>query len=146
MVFQLEHLFIWLWTTFVLRLIFVFLHQLTIIKNSGLAKQEPLLLKICDSLKPVFFNEHHYIVREGDPIDAVFLITEGIVWTCTSNNGEGSGPRHAERLEKGQYFGGKLLEWVLTPTSDNMYNLSKLSVSSKTLKLNTHTQKWKHLL
>ena len=103
-----------------------------------MAKQEPLLLKICDSLKPVFFNEHHYIVREGDPIDAVFLITEGIVWTCTSNNGEGSGPRHAERLEKGQYFGGKLLEWVLTPTSDDMYNLSKLPVSSKTLK--THTK------
>ncbi|KAK4548412.1 hypothetical protein RGQ29_032793 [Quercus rubra] len=100
--------------------------------------QEPLLLKICDSLKPVFFNEHHYIVREGDPIDAVFLITEGIVWTCTSNNGEGSGPRHAERLEKGQYFGGKLLEWVLTPTSDDMYNLSKLPISSKTLK--THTK------
>ena len=115
-----------------------FLHQLTIIKNSRLAKQESLLLKICDSLKPVFFNEHHYIVREGDPIDAVFLITEGIVWTCTSNNGEGSGPRHAERLEKGQYFGGKLLEWVLTPTSDDMYNLSKLPVSSKTLK--THTK------
>uniref|UniRef100_A0A7N2MVN0 Cyclic nucleotide-binding domain-containing protein n=1 Tax=Quercus lobata TaxID=97700 RepID=A0A7N2MVN0_QUELO len=86
----------------------------------------------------LFFNEHHYIVREGDPIDAVFLITEGIVWTCTSNNGEGSGPRHAERLEKGQYFGGKLLEWVLTPTSDDMYNLSKLPISSKTLK--THTK------
>ncbi|KAK4564814.1 hypothetical protein RGQ29_006755 [Quercus rubra] len=100
--------------------------------------KKPLLLKICDSLKPVFFNEHHYIVREGDPIDAVFLFTEGIVWTCTSNNGEGSGPRHAERLEKGQYFGGKLLEWVLTPTSDDMYNLSKLPISSKTLK--THTK------
>ncbi|XP_050259652.1 probable cyclic nucleotide-gated ion channel 10 [Quercus robur] len=114
------------------------LKNLTIIKDSGLAKQEPLLLKICDSLKPVFFNEHHYIVREGDPIDAVFLITEGIVWTCTSNNGEGSGPQHAERLEKGQYFGGKLLEWVLTPTSDDMYNLSKLPISSKTLK--THTK------
>ncbi|XP_023889695.2 probable cyclic nucleotide-gated ion channel 10 [Quercus suber] len=114
------------------------LKNLTIMKDSGLAKHEPLLLKICDSLKPVFFNEHHYIVKEGDPIDAVFLITEGIVWTCTSNNGEGSGPRHAERLEKGQYFGGKLLEWVLTPTSDDMYNLSKLPVSSKTLK--THTK------
>ncbi|XP_075674735.1 cyclic nucleotide-gated ion channel 1-like, partial [Castanea sativa] len=114
------------------------LKNLTIIKDSGLAKQEPLLLKICDSFKPVFFNEHHYMVREGDPIDTVYLITEGIVWTCTSNNGEGSGPPHAERLEKGQYFGGKLLEWVLTPTSDDMSNLSKLPISSKTLK--THTK------
>ncbi|KAF3945878.1 hypothetical protein CMV_027794 [Castanea mollissima] len=112
--------------------------RMTIIKDSGLAKHEPLLLKICNSLKPVFYNEHHYIVREGDPIDAVFLITEGIVWTCTSNNGEGSDPRHAERLGKGQYLGRKLFEWVLRLTSDNMYNLSKLPISSKTLK--THTK------
>ena len=107
-------------------------------KDNGLDKRTQLLHKICDSLQPKFYNEHCYIVKEGDPIDAVFLITNGIVWTYSSNNGEGSGPRHAERLEKGQYFGGKLLEWVLTPTSDNMYNLSKLPISSETLK--THTK------
>ena len=44
----------------------------------------------------------------------------------------------AERLEKGQCFGGELLEWVLRPTDDDMYNLSKVQVSSKTLK--THTK------
>ena len=104
-------------------------------KHSGF----PLpLLKICDSLKPMFYNEHCYIVREGDPIDAVFFITDGIAWTYTSNNGEGSDSRHAERLGKGQYFGGELLEWVLTPTSDDMNNLSKVPISSKTLK--THTK------
>uniref|UniRef100_A0A7N2MVS7 Cyclic nucleotide-binding domain-containing protein n=1 Tax=Quercus lobata TaxID=97700 RepID=A0A7N2MVS7_QUELO len=112
---------------------------LEIIKDSGLARQEQLLLeKICDSLKPKFYNEHCYIVREGDPIDAVFYITEGIVWTNTSNNGEGSDSRHAKRLEKGQYFGGELLEWVMKPTSDDMRNLSILPVSSKILK--THTK------
>ena len=41
-----------------------------------------------------------YIVREGDPIDAVFFITDGIVWICTSNNGAGTDSRHAARLEK----------------------------------------------
>uniref|UniRef100_A0A7N2MV96 Cyclic nucleotide-binding domain-containing protein n=2 Tax=Quercus lobata TaxID=97700 RepID=A0A7N2MV96_QUELO len=114
------------------------LKKLEIIKYSGLARQEQLLLKICDSLKPMFYNKHSYIVREGDPIDAVFFITEGIVWTYKSNNGEGSDSRHAERLEKGQYFGRELLEWVMNPTSDDMRNLSILPVSSKILK--THTK------
>ena len=63
---------------------FFFFEQLKIIKDNGLAKRTQLLHKICESLQPKFYNEHCYIVKEGDPIDAVFLITEGIVWTCTS--------------------------------------------------------------
>uniref|UniRef100_A0A7N2MUQ2 Cyclic nucleotide-binding domain-containing protein n=2 Tax=Quercus lobata TaxID=97700 RepID=A0A7N2MUQ2_QUELO len=114
------------------------LKNLKIMKDNGLDKRTQLLHKICDSLQPKFYNEHCYIVNEGDPIDALFLITNGIVWTYTSNNGEGSDSRHAKRLEKGQHFGGKLLEWVLKPTSDDMRNLSILPVSSKTLK--THTK------
>ncbi|XP_030944422.1 cyclic nucleotide-gated ion channel 1-like isoform X2 [Quercus lobata] len=110
------------------------LKNLKIIKDNGLDKRTQLLHKICDSLQPKFYNDHCYIVKEGDPNDAVFLITKGIVWTYTSNNGEGSDSRHVERLEKGQYFGGKLLEWVLKPTDDDMRNLSILPVSSKTLK------------
>ena len=118
--------------------LFIFLEQLKIKKDNGLAMRTQLLHRICDALQPKFYNEHCYIVKEGDPIDAVFLITEGIVWTCTSNNSEGTNSQHAERLINGQYFGGELLEWILTPTSDNMRNLSILPVSSKTLK--THTK------
>ena len=123
------------------KLIYIFfLDQLEFVKDNGLAGDEhlPLLEKICDSLKPKFYDEHCYIVREGDPIDAVFFITDVIVWTYTSNNGEGSDSRHAERLGEGQYFGGELLEWVLTRASDDMSNLSKVPLSSKTLK--THTK------
>nr|XP_023917072.1 probable cyclic nucleotide-gated ion channel 10 [Quercus suber]POF04835.1 cyclic nucleotide-gated ion channel 1 [Quercus suber] len=113
------------------------LKSLEIIRNSGLAKHDSLLHKICDSLQPVFYNKNCYIVREGDPIDAVFFITEGTVWTYTSNNGERSDSRHAERLEKGQCFGGELLELVLT---DDKSNLSKVKVSSKTLKTYTKVE------
>ncbi|KAM3694010.1 hypothetical protein ACJW31_07G028200 [Castanea mollissima] len=112
------------------------LKNLEIMKDSWLAREKQLLRKICDTLKPTFYNEHCYIVREGDPIDAVFFIADGIVWTSTSNNGEGSSSRRAERLESGQYFGEELLEWVLKPTSGR--DLSILPVSSKTLK--THTK------
>ena len=100
-------------------------------KHSGLA-----WLKVCNSLKPMFYNEHCYIVREGDPIDAVFFITYGTVGTYTRNNVEGSDSQHAEDLEKDKCFGRELLELVLT--SDDISNLSKVPVSSKTLK--THTK------
>ena len=84
----------------------------------------------------MFYNEQSYIVKEGDPIDAVFLITDGIAWAYpNSNNGEG---KHAERLVKGHFFGEELLELLWNPSSVDVYNLSKLPVSSKTLK--THTK------
>ena len=56
------------------------------------------------------------------------LIMNGIAWTYTnSNTDEG---RHAERLEKGHFFGKELLEWAWKPSSVNIYNLSKLPLSS----------------
>ena len=52
----------------------------------------------------------------------------GIAWTYTnSNTDEG---RHAERLGKGHFFGKELLEWAWKPSSVNIYNLSKLPLSS----------------
>ena len=59
-----------------------------------------------------------------------------IAWTYpSSNNGEG---KHAEHLEKGHLFGEELLELLWNPSSVDVYNLSKLHVSPKTLK--THTK------
>ena len=93
---------------------------------------EQVLLKICDSLKPVYYNEKSYIVREGDPIDETVFITDGVAWSySTSNNGEAiSGSSSlAERLEKGDFFGGELLEFVLKNPS-----LPKLAISPRTVK------------
>ena len=93
---------------------------------------EQVLLKICDSLKPVYYNEKSYIVREGDPIDETVFITDGVAWSySTSNNGEAiSGSSSlAERLEKGDFFGGELLEFLLKNPS-----LPKLAISPRTVK------------
>uniref|UniRef100_A0A2N9HJZ7 Cyclic nucleotide-binding domain-containing protein n=1 Tax=Fagus sylvatica TaxID=28930 RepID=A0A2N9HJZ7_FAGSY len=99
---------------------------------------------ICSSLKPVFYNEQSYIVHEGDPIVAIFLITEGTVWSSSSTSrniiGEGTSAtsRQVERLVKGQLFGEELLDWFWK--KDSSIDMSKLilPVSSKTLK--THTK------
>ncbi|XP_050254860.1 cyclic nucleotide-gated ion channel 1-like [Quercus robur] len=93
---------------------------------------EQLLLKICDSLRPVYYNEQSYIVRERDPVDATIFITDGVAWSySTSNNGEAiSGSSSlAERLEKGDFFGGELIEFVLKNPS-----LPKLAISPRTVK------------
>jgi cyclic nucleotide gated channel len=99
---------------------------------------EQLLHMICDSLKPVSYDEYSYIVREGDPIDTTFFITQGIALTyTTNNNGEGTGSSHAECLEKGHFFGEELLEWGLTQPLSNLF---KLPLSSKFIRSHTKVE------
>ena len=119
------------------KLICFILDQLNIIKKYGWAdpKRQQLLSNICNSLKPVFYNEHTYIVREGDPIDAVFLVTDGIAWTYTSSSkGEGkeTSSRQAEpgRLEKGKFFGEELLAWVWDPTYKDYHPFSSRTIKT----------------
>ena len=103
-----------------------------------LEKNERLLQRICGFLKPVYYNEQSYIVREREPLDATLFITQGIVWSfSTGNNGEGTDSSEAECIGKGDFYGQDLLDWAFndSPTSRN---LSKLPVSTKTLK--THTK------
>ena len=112
-------------------------------KENDLAspKHEKLLRDICNSLKPVYYNEQCYIVREGEPMDAVFLITNGSAWAFPSgSNGEGTGTasRHAVRLKAGDFFGEELFEFVSEPYSTNMFNLPEVPIYSKSLK--THTK------
>ena len=93
---------------------------------------EQTLLKMCHTLTPVYYQEHSYVIRKGDPIDAIFFITNGIAWTYTTgNNGRGALPTHAERLVEGQFFGGELLEWLRKNTSTSRNNLSKLPFHQK---------------
>ena len=91
---------------------------------------EQLLHMICDSLKPVSYDKYSYIVREGDPIDTTFFITQGIALTYTTNN-------NAEFLEKGHFFGEELLEWGLTQPLSNLF---KLPLSSKFIRSHTKVE------
>jgi cyclic nucleotide gated channel len=94
-------------------------------------KSEQLLQLICDNLKPVHYNQRSYIVREGEPLDAMLFITQGIICNFTTNNGE----RSAKCIEKGSFYGEELLDWGLECSV--VPKLSELPISLKTAK--THT-------
>ena len=87
---------------------------------------------ICDYLTPVRYNKHSYIVREGEPLDAMLFITQGIIWSVTTINGK----RSAECIEGGSFYGEQLLDWGLKLS--DVANLSNLPLSPKSLK--THTE------
>ena len=103
-----------------------------------LEKNEQLLERICGFLKPVYYNEQSYIVREGEPLDATLFITQGIVWSFTTgNNGEGIDSSEAECIGKGDFYGQDLLDWAFNDSPTSL-NLSKLPISKKTVK--THAK------
>uniref|UniRef100_A0A2N9FIK2 Cyclic nucleotide-binding domain-containing protein n=1 Tax=Fagus sylvatica TaxID=28930 RepID=A0A2N9FIK2_FAGSY len=100
---------------------------------------ELLLLMICNSLKPVSYDKCSYIVREGDPIDTTFFITQGIAWSyTTNNNGEGTSSSHVECLEKGHFFGEELLSGLNVASPP--FNPFRLPVSSKIVKSHTKVE------
>ncbi|KAL4594931.1 hypothetical protein ACB092_12G055000 [Castanea dentata] len=112
-----------------------------------LENNEQLLQMICDHLKPVYYNEQSYIVREGEPLDAMLFITQGIVWNFTSDSGEGTVSSKPQCIEKDNFFGQELLDWGFCEENEKdkefvdgsaSLNLSDLPISTKTVK--THTK------
>ncbi|XP_020414191.1 cyclic nucleotide-gated ion channel 1 isoform X2 [Prunus persica] len=93
-----------------------------------------LLDAICEHLKPVLYIEHSFIFRKEDPLDEMLFITRGKVLTYTASTCcEG-----ANSLEKGDFYGEELLDWVLktcpAPT------LSNLPFSTKTVQAGTKVE------
>ena len=102
-----------------------------------IGEKNQLLQMICDYLKPVYYNEHSYIVREGEPLDAAIFVTQGIIWSFATSNGEGTVSSAAQCIEKGHFYGQDLLDWALNDSPTSL-DLSKLPISTKTVK--THAK------
>ncbi|XP_040987634.1 cyclic nucleotide-gated ion channel 1-like [Juglans microcarpa x Juglans regia] len=100
-------------------------------------KSEKQLHLICNELKQVYYNEDSYIVRQGEPLDRMLFLTQGIVWKFrTFNGGETALRETALGIEKGDFIGEQLLTWGFKGSSAP--NLSKLPISKETIK--THTK------
>jgi hypothetical protein len=86
--------------------------------------------RICEYLKPKYYNEDVYILREGEPLTAMVFITQGSVYCFKSRNGHGSD----QLIEKFELYGEELVEsWLNHYPSHNGH-----PTSTKTVK--THTK------
>ncbi|XP_041011469.1 cyclic nucleotide-gated ion channel 1-like [Juglans microcarpa x Juglans regia] len=98
--------------------------------------EKHMLQSICDSLKPVYYNERTYIVREGEPLDTMLFVTQGIIWNFTTSRRVDGTFLSGECIERGNFYGEELLAWGFRGSPEP--NLSDLPVSTKTVK--THTK------
>lgn len=92
---------------------------------------EQVLKGICEYLKPVIYAEDSYIIREGEPLEKMIFITQGIAWTYATNidGGRSSSSSSIGCLEKGDFYGEELLNWAF-----NFASFSELPISTRTVK------------
>nr|XP_011466555.1 PREDICTED: cyclic nucleotide-gated ion channel 1-like [Fragaria vesca subsp. vesca] len=98
---------------------------------SGLQIDEEVLKRICKHLDPVIYPKGNYIIREGEPADMMFFITQGIALSYTA---EHSVP--IMRLEKGECYGKELLSWAATAST----SFSDLPISLHTVKAHKNVE------
>lgn len=95
---------------------------------------EKVLEEICKHLDPVIYPKGSYIIREGEPLDMMFFITQGIALTYKTDHNHGgrstSCSSTTTRLDKGEYYGEELLSWAAATST----SFSDLPNSSRTVK------------
>ncbi|XP_048429603.1 cyclic nucleotide-gated ion channel 1-like [Pyrus x bretschneideri] len=103
----------------------------TLKKLPGLEnKDKEVLNAIMEDLEPVNYADGTYIIREGEPLDRMLFITQGIAlaYKTTTTGGE-SGSSSTAYLEKGDVYGKELIGWAATSTP-----FSGLPISGQTVK------------
>ncbi|KAF5451065.1 hypothetical protein F2P56_031364 [Juglans regia] len=107
------------------------LQKVPLLQNES---EDALKLISCDFLKQVSYDANSYIVREGEPLDALLFITRGIIWTYTT------GPDHRQTgcLKTDDFYGVELLEWVFK--SPSLPDPSNLPFSTRTLRCHTKVE------
>ncbi|KAL6123088.1 hypothetical protein ACLB2K_075611 [Fragaria x ananassa] len=72
--------------------------------------EDKRLEAICGFLRPVMYNESAYIIREGEPLDTMLLITQGTATTYVHPRESSSSFSIRQRfLRKGDFYGEELL-------------------------------------
>lgn len=91
---------------------------------------------ICGYLKPVIYPINGHIIQQGEPLDLMFFITEGIAWTYTASNCGEISISSTSSLVKGDFYGdAELLKWTLNCTS-----LSNIPISTTNVKAHTKVE------
>ncbi|PON50124.1 cGMP-dependent kinase [Parasponia andersonii] len=91
---------------------------------------------ICKYLKPVIYPENSYIIQQGEPLDLMFFITDGIAWKYSSFNSVGNFRANTSPIQKGDFYGNEeLLEWA-----SNCNSLSNIPISTINVKVHSKVE------
>uniref|UniRef100_A0A1J3JWY9 Putative cyclic nucleotide-gated ion channel 12 n=1 Tax=Noccaea caerulescens TaxID=107243 RepID=A0A1J3JWY9_NOCCA len=86
-----------------------------------------LLEALCDRVKPVFYSANDYIVREGDPVGEMLIVTRGNLKSMSICSETSGYYYDVSYLQEGDVC-GDLLFWVLDP-----HPSSSLPISNRTV-------------
>ncbi|PRQ33340.1 putative rmlC-like jelly roll protein [Rosa chinensis] len=75
-----------------------------------------------DNLKPVLYKEESYIVREGEPMDAMLFIMRGRLLSVTTYGGRTGFFFNSVNLKAGDFCGEELLTWSLDQSTPLFYS------------------------
>ncbi|XP_048429612.1 cyclic nucleotide-gated ion channel 1-like [Pyrus x bretschneideri] len=108
-----------------------YLFLATLRKLPGLENiDRQVLEKIMKHLEPVSYADGTYIIREGEPLDRMLFITQGIALAYkTGTTGGESGSSSTTHIAKGEVYGKELMAWAATSTP-----FSGLPISDQTVK------------
>ncbi|KAB2622144.1 cyclic nucleotide-gated ion channel 1-like [Pyrus ussuriensis x Pyrus communis] len=103
----------------------------TLTKLEGLEnKDRQVLDAIMEDLEPVSYADGTYIIREGEPLDRMLFITQGIALAYkTGTTGGESGSSSTTHIAKGEVYGKELMVWAAKSTP-----FSGLPISDQTVK------------
>ncbi|KAL6281001.1 hypothetical protein ACE6H2_017882 [Prunus campanulata] len=67
---------------------------------------------ICEHFKPVIYAKDSFIIREGEPLDMILLVTQGTVRSYTTSNGGKKDPTTPKHIKQGDFYGEELISWA----------------------------------
>ncbi|BBH03741.1 cyclic nucleotide gated channel 1 [Prunus dulcis] len=67
---------------------------------------------ICEHFKPVIYAQDSFIIREGEPLDMILLVTQGTLRSYTTSNGGKKDPTTPKHIKQGDYYGEELISWA----------------------------------
>ncbi|XP_031270751.1 putative cyclic nucleotide-gated ion channel 13 [Pistacia vera] len=97
---------------------------------------EATLDALCDCVKPAFYIERTYFVREGDTIDEMLFVVHGKLWsyakakTTASTSSDNRTKRNY--LKDGEFCGEELVAWAMDDPSSSNLPMSKRTIQALT--------------
>ncbi|VVA25856.1 PREDICTED: cyclic [Prunus dulcis] len=90
---------------------------------------------ICEHFKPVIYPKDSFIIREGEHLDMILLVTQGTVRSYTTSNGGKKDPTTPKHIKQGDFYGEELISW-----SSKFSPSTELPISDKNVRSITRVE------